>query len=287
MIDSYLDNETNINYIEDELLAMIDAIEYAKKLAQKAIQGLLIGRNENPAQVAADFSDYYQMLYTDESVYRDDTITIDPKAYTGSDRDLDAANLLQQNAKTIAGEAVDILTKTSFAQSKKFRVPGGKVNCEDDIVDIIESVAHDLRFGGNSETYDAAALYLNTDLALSHVTNQSDETIYAFKLARDMSILTIRNRLGFTPYESEAATGGLGQAIQRPDYYNNATTNGYYDAANEIENNIRFIATTAVGRGMSQYPNLAFSGGYNYQSCVDDVIDLLEALVFNLSLIHI
>ena len=282
MIDSYLDNETNINYIEDELLAMIDAIEYAKKLAQKAIQGLLIGRNENPAQVAADFSDYYQMLYTDESVYRDDTITIDPKAYNGSDRDLDAANLLEQNAKTIAGEAVDILTKTSFAQSKKFKVPGGKVNCEDDIVDIIESVAHDLRFGGNSESYDAAALYLNTDLALTHVSAQSEETIYAFKLARDMSILTIRNRLGFTPYESETATGGLGQAIQRPDYYNNATTNGYYDAANEIENNIRFIATTAVGRGMSQYASLAFSGGYNYQSCVDDVVDLLEALVFNL-----
>ena len=119
MIDSYLDNETNINYIEDELLAMIDAVEYAQKLAQKAIQGLLIGRNENPAQVAADFSDYYQMLYTDESVYRDDTIT-ESKAYTGSDRDLDAASLLQQNAKTIAGEAVDILTKTSFAQSRKF-----------------------------------------------------------------------------------------------------------------------------------------------------------------------
>ena len=27
---------------------------------------------------------------------------------------------------------------------------------------------------------------------------------------------------------------------------------------------------------------MAFSGGYNYQSCVDDVVDLLEALVFNL-----
>ena len=282
MIDSYLDNETNINYIEDELLAMIDAIEYAKKLAQKAIQGLLIGRNENPAQVALDFSDYYQMLYTDEPVYRDETITIDPKAYTGSDRDLDAANLLVQNAKTIAGEAVDILTKTSFAQSKGFRVPGGKVNCEDDIVDIIESIAHDLRFGGNSESYDAAALYLNSDLGLSHVGPQSEETTYAFKLARDMCILAIRNRLGFTPYEDEGQTSGLGQVAPRPDYYNNATTNGYYDAANEIENNIRFIATTAVGRGMAQYPGLAFSGGYNYQSCVDDVIDLLEALVFNL-----
>tara|TARA_B100000614_G_scaffold21360_2_gene17033 strand:+ start:8762 stop:28573 length:19812 start_codon:yes stop_codon:yes gene_type:complete len=282
MIDSYLDNETNINYIEDELLAMIDAIEYAKKLAQKAIQGLLIGRNENPAQVALDFSDYYQMLYTDEPVYRDETITIDPKAYTGTDRDLDAANLLVQNAKAIAGEAVDILTKTSFAQSNGFRVPGGKVNCEDDIVDIIESVAHDLRFGGNSESYDAAALYLNSDLGLSHVSAQSDETTYAFKLARDMCILAIRNRLGFTPYEDEGVTSGLGQTVQRPDYYENATTNGYYDAANEIENNIRFIATTAVGRGMSQYPGLAFSGGYNYQSCVDDVVDLLEALVFNL-----
>ena len=55
MIDKYLDNQTNIeNYVDTELLAMIDSIEYAKMLCEKAVQGLLIGRNENPTEVALD-----------------------------------------------------------------------------------------------------------------------------------------------------------------------------------------------------------------------------------------
>ena len=87
MIDKYLDNQTNINYVDTELLAMIDSIEYAKMLCEKAVQGLLIGRNENPNEVALDTTDYYQAQWTDEIVYRDHTVTIDPKAYTGTDRD--------------------------------------------------------------------------------------------------------------------------------------------------------------------------------------------------------
>ncbi len=144
MIDKYLDNQTNINYVDTELLAMLDSIEYAKMLAEKAVQGLLIGRNENPANVAADFSDYYQGQWSDATVYRDHTVTIDPKAYTGSDRDLDTADILLRNARGIAAEAVDITTKTSAFKHNGFKVPGGKVNCEDDVVDILEAMAHDL-----------------------------------------------------------------------------------------------------------------------------------------------
>ena len=42
--------------------------------------------------------------------------------------------------------------------------------------------------------------------------------MYAFKMARDMAILAIQNRLGFVPYEDEAVSGGLGQAAPRDTY---------------------------------------------------------------------
>ena len=93
-------------------------------------------------------------------------------------------------------------------------------------------------------------------------------------------------------YTDGGALGGGGGGIEsRPDYdYNSGggfassteAGNKYYDASNEIKNNLRFIATTAVGRGVSTYSGLTF-GGYGYQSCVDDVIDVLEAVVFNLA----
>jgi len=279
VIDFYLDNQTNIVYVEDELLQMLDAVEFAKGLVEKAIQNLLISRNENPADIALDTTDYYQAQWTDESAYRDTTITIDPKAYTGTNRDIDASNMILRNARAIAGEAVDITTKLSAFTTNGFKVPGGKDHCEDDIVDILEAIAHDIRFGGNSETYDAAALYLNTDMGLQHVANQSEETMYAFKMARDMAILAMQNRLGFVPYE-DATTSGLGQPVPRDTYFENANDDGFYDASNEILNNLRFIATTAVGRGLINFPSLSIPGGY--QNCVDDVIDVLEAMCFNL-----
>ena len=310
MIDSYLDSQSNINYIEDELLAMLDALEHVKFLANKALQNLLVGRNENIANIAGTtpntVDDFYQLQYSDLTAYRkeydatvnydltDSVITEstfyppDPKIFQGTHRALDSANIIERNARTIAAEAVDIVTKTSAFKHYNFRVPGGKVHCEDDIVDFINSVAHDLRFSSNSEVYDAAALYLNTDMGLKHVTGQSQETIYAYKMARDMSVLAIRNKLGFTPFEDNTGGGGGGQGgnaigggVPRGDYDNNATTNKDYDAGNEILNNLRFIASTAVGRGYTQYPNLTF-GGYGYQSCIDDVIDILEAMAWNL-----
>ena len=310
MIDSYLDSQSNINYIEHELLAMLDALEHVKFLANKALQNLLVGRNENIANIVGTtpntIDDFYQLQYSDLTAYRkeyDATVNYDltgsvitestfyppdPKIFQGTHRALDSANIIERNARTIAAEAVDIVTKTSAFKHYNFRVPGGKVHCEDDIVDFINSVAHDLRFSSNSEVYDAAALYLNTDMGLSHVTGQSQETIYAYKMARDMSVLAIRNKLGFTPFEDLSAGGGGGQGgnaigggVPRGDYDNNATTNKHYDAGNEILNNLRFIASTAVGRGYAQYPNLTF-GGYGYQSCIDDVIDILEAMAWNL-----
>ena len=278
-LDYYIDGQTNINFVENELLAMIDAIEYAKYLCGKAISNLLIGYNENPADVALDFSNYYQAIWSELDVYRDNTITVDPQAYQVDNRIFDAANLIEANARTIAEEAVDLMTKLSAFEADNFKVPGGKVNCEDDIVAILDQIIHDLRFGGNSKTYDAAGLYLNSDFGLQHIENQSEETLYAFKLARDMTILAMQNRLGFIPYE-DASTTGLGVPVPRDDYYANASDDTYYDAANEIAANLAFIASTAVGRTVSQYPSLNIPGGPS--NCIDDIKDYLEELIFNL-----
>lgn len=284
IIDFYLDTQSNINHVESELLPMLDAIEYVKMLSGYAIQNLLVGRNENIANLTGTtpqtIDDFYQFQYTDFAAFRKDpaeesSFLADPKIYQGDNFAIDASNLLEQNARTIAEEAIDLVTKTSAFKHSNFRVPGGKVNCEDDIVGFIEAVIHDLRFAVNEKSYDAAMLYLNTDMGLQHVTNQAEETVYAYKLARDMSILAIRNKLGFNPLEDDPALPPRG------DYDFNANGNGFYDAANEIRNNLRFIATTAVGRGLINYPSLSIPGGY--QNCVDDVVDVLERLIFNLA----
>ena len=279
VLDSYIDGQTNINFVENELLAMLDAIDYAKYLCGKAIGNLLISKNENPANVALDFTNYYQAIWSDLDVYRDNTITVDTQAYQFDNRIFDAANQIERNARSIAEEAVDLMTKLSAFESENFKVPGGKVNCEDDIVAILDQIVHDLRFGGNSKTYDAAFMYLNEDFGLQHIENQSEETLYTFKLARDMTILTMQNRLGFIPYE-DATASELGVPIPRDDYYANASDDTYYDAANEIENNLAFIASTAVGRTYENYPSLVIPNGPS--ECIDDIKDVLQEMIFNL-----
>ena len=224
IIDSYLDSQEDINYIEGELLPMLDAFEYVKFLCGKALENLLVGRNENIANLTGTntqtINDFYQYQYTDLPAYRkvyDSTVNYnldgaeiiestfyppDPHIFSGTDRALDSANILEENARIIAEEAVDLVMKTSAFKHNGFKVPGGKVNCEDDLVDYINAVCHDLRFTVNEKSYDASALYLDTQMGLQHVTNQSAETVHAYKLARDMSILAIRKSLGLIPSRS-------------------------------------------------------------------------------------
>ena len=313
IIDQYLDSSGKIIQVEEELLPMLDAIGYSKMLMEKALQNALVGRSENLANLAGTtaqtIDDFFQFQYTDFAAFRKDqatesTFLHDPQIYAGSQRALDAADMLETNKRAIAGEAVDLMLKCSAFKHYHFSVKGGKNHCEDDIVDVIEAIIHDLRFNSNSATYDAAMLYLNTENGLKHVTDETEETAFAMKMARDMSALAIQNKLGFNPYPDYSAGGGAGGGqgggggfggggggqggnqggggAARGDYDNNESGNKAYNAADEIKNNLRFIASTAVGRGVSQYPSLGF-GGYGYQSCVDDCVDILEALIFNLA----
>ena len=87
---------------------------------------------------------------------------IQPKKGQGipgvGDRFTDGANLLLLNKRFLAEETVE----RYLAANPGFTITGGDQRCIDDIIDIIEAIAFNLRYGGNSEVYDASAFYTAT-----------------------------------------------------------------------------------------------------------------------------
>ena len=100
----------------------------------------------------------------------------------------DARDLLEANKKFIAEVAVSRML-TNFPS---FSVPGGRVNCEDDIEDVIEAVAYNVAYGANNKVWDAANLYVNGG-ALQHLVGEENESIYAFNQARNIALEVINN----------------------------------------------------------------------------------------------
>ena len=282
VLDQYINDTNQILHVETELSAMLDAFEYTKKLCHHAINNTLLTQGTTASGLGIDGiyqDDYYVALYTEIEVYRDTTVTIDSQGadQTRSNPDnnklTDAADMIERNKYVIAWEAVH--TMNDMSKHIEFTVPGGRQNCVDDIVDIIEGLVHDLRLGGNSKTWDAAQLYLNSeDDTLLHIEGEESASQWAMKFAKEISILTIRNGFGrdniYIYKEDDGGTGGTpggdlsGESfdeVETRTYEQNAVRDRYIDAANIIERNIRFIAEEAVYLGQQQFPSLVINGG--------------------------
>ncbi|AMO42876.1 virion structural protein [Cyanophage S-RIM50] len=116
--------------------------------------------------------------------------------FTGnSQRYLDAANLLEANKNFIAKEVV-YLTKQQYPS---LVIPGGDVNCEDDIRDVVQQICEDLRNGSNSHMWDAAAIYVDRTVpaavTLNHIETEVEETIWAYNKVGDMIPYIVNNVL--------------------------------------------------------------------------------------------
>ena len=64
-----------------------------------------------------------------------------------------------------------------------------KVNCEDDIRDVLGALVEDLRNGSNNHIWDASALYVDrssTPVTLNHVETEITQTVWAFDKAKEM-----------------------------------------------------------------------------------------------------
>ena len=70
-------------------------------------------------------------------------------------------------------------------------LPGDESACKDDLISIIETVAHDVRFGGNATSYDGANLYTSV------ITDFEDE-----RSATAEIINSVDTSQGDTPYDA-------------------------------------------------------------------------------------
>ena len=128
--------------------------------------------------------------------------------------------------------------------------------CTDDIEDVLETIAHNLTYGGNDRVYDAAKLYADNDYLLG----EEDESIFAYEQARDLAIQVMRNE-------------------EIPVYRITSGTN--YDASNLIEANRTLIADVAVGRMAAAFPSWVSPTG-DSQDCKDDIMDVTSEIIWNL-----
>ena len=105
---------------------------------------------------------------------------------SNEDRFFDAANLILDNKAFIA----DIAYGRMNAAFPTFVTPtGNSQDCKDDIVDVLEATAYNLKYGGNDLTVDAGQLYITG----AHVQGEEQQTINAFMEARDIAIQVMRN----------------------------------------------------------------------------------------------
>ena len=187
-----------------------------------------------------------------------------------SDRFGDARDLILANKQFIAAEAVARM----HLDFPGFSVPGGDQNCIDDVVDVLEAVAENTAYGGNEAVWDAAYLYATG----SHIAGEEDESIRVFNYARDMSIQIMRNEDVFV-FGSHGLTQVKDTSIiyEQPNLVNDR--NG--DARNLILANKNLIANESVARMLIAYPGFSIPNGN--QNCIDDVVDILEAVSDNVA----
>ena len=101
-----------------------------------------------------------------------------------SDRYQDAADLILKNKKLIAAQAV-----FNYVTANSFTIPTGNQNCIDDVVDVLEAIAYNLRHGGNNKVYDAASYYVGT----THVDGEEAQTVAIINEARNLAKNAMRN----------------------------------------------------------------------------------------------
>jgi len=159
-------------------------------------------------------------------------LKVDANPYDAGGRMYDAANLIERNVQLIADVAVGRMT----VAYPTFTVPGGNVNCIDDVKDVLNAMIHNMRFGGNDRIHEAASFYLDDQTLIA---GEEEESIYVYNTARDLAIKAMRN--------DEIVTRTI--------------TNGTNsDAADLISANKELIADVAIGRMLNQFPSFEIPG---------------------------
>ena len=186
-----------------------------------------------------------------------------------ADRNGDARDLILANKNLIANEAVERM----LIEYPGFAVPGGNINCIDDVVDLLEAVADNVAYGGNDKTWDAAYSYVKG----AHVAGEEAETNYVFEQAKQMAAQVMRNQKVLV-----VGSHGLTQTYDTTITYDNQTTatDRGGDARDLIIANKNLIAAEAYNRMLSLNAGFTTPTG-NPQDCIDDIADFVTEVAYN------
>ena len=163
------------------------------------------------------------------------------------------ADLILRNKLFIADVAVG---KVCTQYQKAFSIPTGDQSCKDDIVDVIESIAFNLEFGGNGNVHDSASLYITG----GHVAAEEVQSITAFDEAKAAMIKVMRN-------EAVDTTAPLGGSFAK--------------TASLIEANRTLLIDESIDRMLLANPTFFFPTGP--AACRADVDLMINAIIANLS----
>jgi acyl-[acyl carrier protein]--UDP-N-acetylglucosamine O-acyltransferase len=133
-------------------------------------------------------------------------------------RFIDGANLLKLNKDFIKAEVVAYIEATTNIESNP---DYDSTTCARDVGYIVDAIVHDLKYGGNSKTVDAALSYWNG--AVNAVAGEVTETVNAFQYIITVSRYIINNIAVPTTYQGVVSQQydlnlAYDSSINREDY---------------------------------------------------------------------
>ena len=141
---------------------------------------------------------------------------------TSNDRNrfFDAGDLLEANKDFIANEAYAIM----LSNNPGFVTPtGDPQDCIDDVLDFLDALIYNVKFGGNDKVFDAALLYQDEPTLIQNELAESKEVYDAAQaLAKDVisntPVTTILNAGGFTQtFDTTISLGPTTYGDSSPD----------------------------------------------------------------------
>jgi len=164
----------------------------------------------------------------------------------------DASDLLDLNREFIQEEVVafveynypNIGISTTYDQTK----------CKRDVGYIVDAISHDIKYNSNNKSVEAGIYYWNA--GVSYVSNETEETLFAYNYVKFLSQYIINNQTPPTLYQS--TVNQLFNFTLIPDPLN-PTVNRYKDSRNLILENKKEIldkslASVAIGFSDFYFP---------------------------------
>lgn len=164
----------------------------------------------------------------------------------------DASDLLELNREFIQEEVVafveynypDITSSITYSREK----------CKRDTGFIVDALSHDLKYNSNNKSVEAGIYYWNA--GVSYVTNETEETLFAYNYVKFISQYIINNQTPPTLYQSSVNQEFNYQLIQDPT---NEDQSRFKDSRNLIVANKREIvekslASVAIGFSDFYFP---------------------------------